>query len=96
MLDCKKNINSFIKKIIILILLIYILRKYFIIIKKLNLEFNKNYLKIQKKLNLFFNNTKSNQNKIKIAICTYRIKNGGRARITSLLIFYTFIAKING
>ena len=49
-----------------------------------NLELNKHYLKYQKSLNLTFPNKISKQ--IKIAIFTFCMKNGGRARVTSLLI----------
>jgi glycosyltransferase involved in cell wall biosynthesis len=50
----------------------------------LNNSLNNNYLYNQKYLNLSFNNNLSN--KIKIGIYAYSIKNGGRARITALLI----------
>ena len=51
-------------------------------------EINENYFKIQKILNLFFKKTKTKQNIIKIAIYSHCIKNGGRARMTSILIKY--------
>ena len=92
MIDLKKIINLTIKKII-LILTIYKLFNYYINIKRTNLQFNENYFKIQNKLNLFFNNTKIKPNKIKIAIYAHCIKNGGRARMTTILIKY--LNKIN-
>ena len=62
----------------------------------INLNFsyniNQNYLKIQKKLNITF--FKSIKNKIKIGIYCYCLKNGGRARITSILLNYFFKIKI--
>lgn len=52
--------------------------------KNFNKDLNDNYLVNQKYLDLSFNNNLSN--KIRIGIYTYSIKNGGRARITSILI----------
>ena len=52
---------------------------------------NYNYYNIQKELNITFQN--KIKNKIKIGIFTVGLKNGGRARITSLLLNY--LNKIN-
>jgi hypothetical protein len=50
------------------------------------LELNKIYLKTQNEFNLpFVNNI---NNKIRIGIYAFTVKNGGRARVTSLLINY--------
>ena len=48
------------------------------------ININNNYLKIKNELNLTFNN--SIKNKIRIGIYAICIKNGGRARISSILI----------
>ena len=57
-------------------------------LKKYYLDIYKNYEKLNESLNLtFFKNIKK-ESKINIAIYGYCIKNGGRARITSLLINY--------
>ena len=57
-------------------------------LKKYYLDIHKNYDKLNDNLNLtFFKNIKK-ESKINIAIYGYCIKNGGRARITSLLINY--------
>ena len=53
---------------------------------------NENYLNIQNNLNLTFIN-KLNK-KIAIAIYAFGIKNGGRARVTSLLLNYFVTIKI--
>lgn len=55
------------------------------------LKLNQKYSNIQYKLNLFFNNKIDNN--LKIAVYSYCIKNGGRARMTTLLINY--LNKIN-
>jgi 3D (Asp-Asp-Asp) domain-containing protein len=41
-----------------------------------------------------FHNKFHNQNKIKIAVYTHCIKNGGRARVTALLLKYLYKIKI--
>ena len=51
-----------------------------------------NYFNLCHHLNLSFNDKKIN-NKIKIGIYSYYLRNGGRARITSLLLNYLY--KIN-
>ena len=53
--------------------------------KNLN-ELNKNYKKIQKDINLKFNNML--KNKIRIAIYSFSLKNGGLPRLTSLILKY--------
>lgn len=53
------------------------------------LKLNQKYSNIQYKLNLFFNNKIDNN--LKIAVYSYCIKNGGRARMTTLLIIKTYI-----
>ena len=62
-------------------------------LKKLYLNFNNNYKKLNKNLNLTLFKNNKKQTKINIAIYGYCIKNGGRARITTLLINYLY--KIN-
>lgn len=56
------------------------------------MKINKNYLKIQFKLNIIF--SKNLKDKLRIGIYTYCIKNGGRARITSILLNYFHKIKI--
>jgi glycosyltransferase involved in cell wall biosynthesis len=60
-------------------------------IKKKNTDFNNNYSKLN--LNLTFFNINKRKNRINIAIYAFSIKNGGRSRITALLINYLY--KIN-
>ena len=55
-------------------------------------EISKRYLLIQKKLNLSFSNN-INQ-KIRIGIICYSIKNGGIERLVALLINYLYKVKI--
>lgn len=62
-------------------------------IKNKNTDFNDNYTKINLNLNLTFHNINKRKNKINIAIYAFSIKNGGRSRITALLINYLY--KIN-
>jgi len=62
-------------------------------IKKKNTDFNDNYTKLNLNLNLTFHNINKRNNKINIAIYAFSIKNGGRSRITALLINYLY--KIN-
>lgn len=61
-------------------------------LKIYNLDINDNYSKIKKFLNLTFN--KKLKFKIRIAIYAYCIKNGGRARMTTILINYFYKIKI--
>ena len=62
-------------------------------IKKKNTDFNDNYSKLNLNLNLTFHNNNKRKNKINIAIYSFSIKNGGRSRITALLLNYLY--KIN-
>lgn len=80
------------KKELIILFVILIIIKYNILINKINLKLNDNYLNIQKYLNMSFN--KHLTNKIKIGIYGYSIKNGGRARMTAILINYIDKLKI--
>jgi hypothetical protein len=82
-------------KIIQIFIILFILFLFFFYQKILNLNYdilNKNYLTIQNNFNLSFIN-KINK-KIKIAVYAFGIKNGGRARVTSLLINYFTKIKI--
>ena len=63
-----------------------LIQLYYIFSKEWYLELNNNYKTIQNELNLNFVNNL--YHKIKIAIYAYTMKNGGRARVTSLLINY--------
>ena len=73
------------------LIIIYILLKF---IKYYNnyLDLNKTYIKYQRELNLTFHN--KIQKKIRIGIYTFCMKNGGRARITSILINLLYKIKI--
>ena len=86
----KHFLINFIKLILFLkiIFCILIYSKYF---RQNFLFLNYNYYNIQKELNITFLN--KIKNKIKIGIFTVGLKNGGRARITSLLLNY--LNKIN-
>ena len=57
-----------------------------------NLELNDHYLAFKNKYNYNFNNSLTN--KIRVGIYAYTMKNGGRARITALLLNYLFNIKI--
>ena len=90
----KKNKTYFIQKLkfIIIFLFLYYQR----IIKfnansKLN-ELNKKYLEIQKSIKLKFHNKLNN--KIRIGIYIYSLKNGGSQRLTSILINYLYNLEI--
>lgn len=80
------------KKKILIIFIFYIDLKYNIIIKNVNKCLNYNYNNYVRLLNLSFNNNITK--KIKIGIYTYSIKNGGRARITAILINKLYKIKI--
>ena len=74
-------------------LLIIIISFIYLLIMNNNYDIlNENYLNIQNNLNLTFVN-KLNK-KIMIAIYAFGIKNGGRARVTSLLLNYFVTIKI--
>jgi len=79
-------IKSFILKFVFLLIIIALISLYRIIIEENLYELNNNYIQFQNKLNLNFDN--KIKFKIRIAIYAYTIKNGGRARITSLLLNY--------
>ena len=78
-------------KIIILLLLFQGIVRFNKSIRKFNKELVQNYLNVQKYLNLNFNRLINN--KIRLGIYTYSLKNGGTQRITALLLNY--IIKIN-
>lgn len=81
------NFNSFIFfKLLNFFFLILIYLNYLNILCKYNLQLTDEYLKLKKNLNLNFHNYI--YKKLSIAIYTCRIKNGGRARLTSILINY--------
>ena len=74
------------------LIIISLIQLYYLFNKEWYLELNKNYKTIQNELNLnFLNNL---YHKINIAIYAYTMKNGGRARVTSLLINYLNKIKI--
>ena len=60
-------------------------------LKMQSVDFIENYSKLN--LNLTFNNINKRNNKINLAIYAFSLKNGGRSRITALLINYLY--KIN-
>ena len=65
------------------VLLVLSILRYTYNIKNKQLSLNNDYLNIENRYNL-----KSVKNKIKLGIITICLKNGGRSRITSLLINY--------
>lgn len=87
------KIFLFIKIVVILLIILQInyLKK---ILKNYFKDFYDNYRKINRNLNLTFNEDFKEKNKINIAIYALGIKNGGRARITTLLIKYLYEIKI--
>lgn len=62
-------------------------------LKMQSVDFIENYSKLSLNLNLTFNNINKRNNKINLAIYAFSLKNGGRSRITALLINYLY--KIN-
>ena len=96
----KKKLNYFYPLFISFIkfnfflLIIFFFFKYNEINKLSNCNFNEQYVRIQKKINIEFNNSFPNKNSIKIAIFCHCIKNGGRARVTALLLQYLYKIKI--
>lgn len=80
------------KKILGILFIILILLVYNSILISFNYNINQNYLIIQKNLNISF--LKTLKNKINIGIYSYCLKNGGRARITSILLNYLNKIKI--
>ena len=79
-------------KYLLLFFIILGINIYLIFININNKLINHNYLEIQNQYNISFNN--KIKNKINLAIFAFGIKNGGRARITSLLINYFINIKI--
>lgn len=92
--QCMKSIDSLFatKKIPFILFLIIIYIKYNIKIKIANKYLNENYKDSQKYLNQYFNNNL--KKKIKLGIYAFGLKNGGRARITSILINNLYKIKI--
>jgi hypothetical protein len=81
-------------KIYVFLNIIFLFSKYNNKNKISNFSFNKQYIEAHKNINMTFHNKIQNKNKIKIAIYTHCIKNGGRARVTTLLLKYLFRIKI--
>lgn len=81
-------IKDFFLKFLIIYFIFFNIIKY----NYYNFELNKNYIKYEKGLNLIFPN--KIKTKIKIGIFTFCMKNGGRARVTSLLINELYKIKI--
>ena len=79
-------------KFLLLLFIIVELKLYLINIIEKNYLINLNYLQIQNEYNISFNN--KIKNKINLGIYAFGIKNGGRARSTSLLINYFINIKI--
>ena len=59
-----------------------------------NCFYNEQYLELQKNINMSFSNKVFNKKKLKIALYTLCIKNGGRARVTALFLQYLHRIKI--
>ena len=83
-------IQEFLKLLIIINIFISII-KYNIKRSIYNSELNDHYLFYKNKYNFNVNNL---TNKIRVGIYAYTMKNGGRARITALLLNYLFKIKI--
>lgn len=83
-------IQEFLKLLIIINIFISLI-KYNIKRSIYNLELNEHYLAFKNKYNYNYNNL---TNKIRVGIYAYTMKNGGRARITALLLNYLFKIKI--
>lgn len=79
-------------KILFTIIIIFLILNYIKIIHIYELVINNNYSKIKNDLNLTF--YKKLKRKIRIGIYAYCIKNGGRARLTAILINYIYKIKI--
>jgi hypothetical protein len=75
--------NSINKKFILFFVIIYFQIKYKNYINSYNIQLNESYKMNLKNYDISFNNNINK--KIKIGIISHCIKNGGRARITSLL-----------
>lgn len=87
------KLNFDLIKILFLILIIFRIKLCRTKLKKLFKDFNSNYTNLCQRLNLTFYNINKNKKKLNIAVYTLRLKDGGRARITALLINY--LVKIN-
>lgn len=88
------NISIFLLiKILFFISIVFQVKSYKDKLEKLNSDYNYRYGNIYKYLNLTFSNINKNKKKLNLAIYTLRMKDGGRARITSILIKY--LNKIN-
>ena len=86
-----KKLNDFVNsRSFLLISIIFSIGYYNKILNKNSIDMNEAYLKIKDNLNLYY--FRDLKNKIRIGIYAYCVKNGGRARITSILInnFYKF------
>ena len=81
-------------KLVLLIFFFFSIIYYCKTMKFYILEINNNYLKIQKDLNINISLVKNLKNKIKLGLFSYGLKNGGRARLTSILINYFYSIKI--
>ena len=88
----KNKLNALILKLIIILFIILMIFNYKNLIRIDNDITFQNYLDIQKKINMTFYN-KINK-KIRVGIYGHCLKNGGRARITALLINYLNPVKI--
>ena len=87
-----KILLIFLVKQIIFILFIFSIKNFIKLIKEYKIKLNIKYLKIQDDLNLTFKNNLNK--KINFAFYAYGIKNGGRARITSILINHFYKLEI--
>ena len=86
------KILSFLIKEMIFIIFILSIKNFNKLIKEYKIKLNIKYLKIQDDLNLTFTNNLNK--KINFAFYAYGIKNGGRARITSILINHFYKLEI--
>ena len=84
-------IQEFIKLLLIINIFISLI-KYNIRRSNYNLELNEHYLAFKNKYN--YNSNNNLTNKIRVGIYSYTMKNGGRARISALLLNYLFKIKI--
>jgi hypothetical protein len=88
----KKKISLKYYKLVLLIIFMFLKLYYNITLELYKSEINKSYLKIQEDFNLCF--YKNLSNKINLGLYSYGLKNGGRARLTSILINYFYKLKI--
>ena len=88
-----KKLNDFVNsRSFLLISIIFSIGYYNKILNKNSIDMNEAYLKIKDNLNLYY--FRDLKNKIRIGIYAYCVKNGGRARITSILINSFYKCKI--